>query len=586
MSLDLIPIGNIRGNFFVPSYQRGYRWDTDDVQRLLDDIWKSNGKPYSLQPVVIKRRNNTEIPQEQEWELIDGQQRLTTLYLIFLYVQKKGWKKNSAPYAIKYETRPGSAEYLKEISAAEHDKNIDYFHLYKAYECIGRWFENHGDEYIQENVVNKFHSYLYDNVCVIWYIAPDHPDDNQEDSTALFTRLNIGRIPLTDAELVKALLLSTVPDQNLVRAAEIAAQWDSIERDLQNPDIWAFVVGANSHHHPEKYQTRISLLLDTLADSHKPISTQIKRPRYYTFDALFEKIKGADTRLTFWNSVIELHALILGWFANPAIFNKIGFLVANNVPFGQLVRLANDKKKTDFISEITGNIRNIIDISKSDLMDLKYYKNNDYHKLFKLLLIMNIETISRSGQRFPFHRHMDNSWSLEHIHAQNAEGLTKVDQWKAWLVAHKNALQSLPVPNIALVQEIEGALATMDTAKNFGVVFSDLSSKVINIFNGSDELSLEDDLHSITNLALLSSGDNSALSNSVFEVKRQVILEIDRNLDGTHDGYIPVCTRNVFLKYYTSANAQQIHFWSPQDKSSYFYSIVFIINDYLKPESK
>ena len=68
----------------------------------------------------------------------------------------------------------------------------------------------------------------------------------------------------------------------------------------------------------------------------------------------------------------------------------------------------------------------------------------------------------------------------------------------------------------------------------------------------------------ISNLALLASEDNSALSNSVFEVKRRNILERDR--DGS---YIPACTRNVFLKYYTEAEGQQIHFWGEHDREGY-----------------
>lgn len=73
----------ISGNFWIPSYQRGYRWTADEVTKLLDDIWKSAGQPYSLQPIVVKKR------EVDAWELIDGQQRLTTLWLIFNYMQKK-----------------------------------------------------------------------------------------------------------------------------------------------------------------------------------------------------------------------------------------------------------------------------------------------------------------------------------------------------------------------------------------------------------------------------------------------------------------------------------------------------------------
>jgi hypothetical protein len=77
-------------------------------------------------------------------------------------------------------------------------------------------------------------------------------------------------------------------------------------------------------------------------------------------------------------------------------------------------------------------------------------------------------------------------------------------------------------------------------------------------------------------MALLSSSDNSRLSNSVFEVKRQMILELDRK-----GNYVPVCTRNVFLKYYAQADAQQPHFWSEADKNSYFQEARSRLKPYL-----
>ena len=93
-------------------------------------------------------------------------------------------------------------------------------------------------------------------------------------------------------------------------------------------------------------------------------------------------------------------------------------------------------------------------------------------------------------------------------------------------------------------------------------------------------------VHSISNLALLPAGANSALSNSAFEVKRQKILELDRE-----GAYIPICTRQVFLKYFTGADAHQIHFWSPQDRESYLSAMVGtgtnsggVVSLYLKPE--
>jgi hypothetical protein len=99
------------------------------------------------------------------------------------------------------------------------------------------------------------------------------------------------------------------------------------------------------------------------------------------------------------------------------------------------------------------------------------------------------------------------------------------------------------------------------------------------VFSAADETS-SDSMNSIFNLALLSSGDNSALSNSVFEVKRREIIK--RDLEGA---FIPVCTRNVFLKYYTPAEGQQIHFWGAKDRDGYRQAMLELVGNYLTPEN-
>ena len=65
-------VSDIKGTFYVPSYQRGYRWGEDEVNRLLDDVFQNGQKNYCLQPVVVRKKDDT-------FELVDGQQRFTTL---------------------------------------------------------------------------------------------------------------------------------------------------------------------------------------------------------------------------------------------------------------------------------------------------------------------------------------------------------------------------------------------------------------------------------------------------------------------------------------------------------------------------
>lgn len=228
ISTNLRPklVGDIAGEFFVPSYQRGYRWGRDEVGRLLNDIRDSAGNKYFLQPVVVKRRD------DRKWELVDGQQRLTTLSLVLRYIRRH-LPAAAMNYSLEYETRASSAQYLQDPTREDSESNIDFFHIFRAFECIRDWFEGQGNPTL--TAIN-FYKYLSESVYVIWYEAPP-----EVESTTLFTRLNIGRIPLTDAELVKALVLTR--SYRADRDREIAAQWDSIERDLRTPEVWAFVTG-------------------------------------------------------------------------------------------------------------------------------------------------------------------------------------------------------------------------------------------------------------------------------------------------------------------------------------------------------
>ena len=224
--LDHKLIGHLKGTFFVPDYQRGYRWGPYEVQALLDDIWENgtreNGpRDYSLQPVVVTPSSRG------DWELVDGQQRLTTLNLVLRYIQQNHFPKAKVTYEMDYETRPETAGFIRELhpdnEAANEKKsgeNADFFHVYAAWKTIERWFADkesaEGGEHQATFIGVEVYRFLNKNVRVIWYMA------SGINARELFARLNIGRIPLTSAELVKALLLarSAGEQQGIERAAQ------------------------------------------------------------------------------------------------------------------------------------------------------------------------------------------------------------------------------------------------------------------------------------------------------------------------------------------------------------------------------
>lgn len=81
--LEAKPIKDIRGTFYIPAYQRGYRWERTQVKTLLNDLYQcmeANGqeKDYCLQPVVVQKKG-VQKKGELKYDLIDGQQRLTTI---------------------------------------------------------------------------------------------------------------------------------------------------------------------------------------------------------------------------------------------------------------------------------------------------------------------------------------------------------------------------------------------------------------------------------------------------------------------------------------------------------------------------
>ncbi len=539
-------VGNIVGDFFVPSYQRGYRWGRGEVTSLLKDIHESSGRKYFLQPVVAKRRD------DGKWELVDGQQRLTTLFLVLRYIQEH-LPTARLKYSLEYETRAASADYLQHPTAERSQENIDFSHIFVAFTCIREWFESQNNATL---AAINFYKYLSESVYVIWYEAPDDVD-----STTLFTRLNVGRIPLTDAELVKAFLLTR--SRELKRDREIAAQWDSIERDLRIPEVWAFITGKSVAE-----ATHITLLLDNLAGWPKGR----QRPLFHTFETLRPMIE--DSAQDVWNRVVSLHSLVMGWYDSRDLFHKIGYLIARGRTFDELVDLSRDCTKRAFEARLDARIGADLSLSRSDVPELRYGSR----KAEAVLLLMNVETVRSmklSSERFSFREHAAQRWSIEHIHAQNAEQLNRAAQWLEWLRLHRDALAGLPAIDPAdrdeLIARVNVAMQDISAE-----VFQSMEQELTTLFSLAGE---GGDVDAIANLALLASGDNSALSNSAFEVKRRNVLERDRL-----GSYIPVCTRNVFLKYYTEAEGQQIHYWGQHDRNGYLAAMLQHVGPYLLDE--
>lgn len=584
MNLEEKIISEISGNFIIEAYQRGYRWGKDEVVRLLEDINEiPDGQKYCLQPIVVKNVNGV-------YELIDGQQRLTTLYLIMKYLNAYV----DINYSIEYTTRKsgnghkGSKELLETIDTIDLDassSNIDELFIKKAYRLVKMWFN--GEKSKMMNFANKLQKY----VTIIWYEV----DDN-EDSVNIFTRLNIGKISLTNAELVKALFLSRGKKDSNGRYAgnpygieekkqhEIALGWDSMEKDLHDEKFWTFITNKKA----DNYPIRMELLFDMI--EMKPSDES----DFYTFNSFYKRFKNSDNKYDTWELIERYMQQLKEWYNDFDLFHQIGFLVATGTSVKSLLDIAMSKdkpiKKSDFRLKVLDLIKEKMvfkagDKDNNEVIDyaeLNYEKHPEEIKC--VLLLFNVETIRQKGDeniRFPFNRYKnEGTWSLEHIHAQNSETLKTNQEWKDWLVIHKKSLKGLDVcPEEK--GKIEDVISRMDTVidhineKGYrGSIrdeFNAVAPAVIDILTDGDDKS---QMHTLSNMALLTVGENAALSNSTFDVKRMKVIAMDKAGE-----YVPTCTRNVFMKYYSSSDTK-LHFWSEEDRKGYIEAMNCVLFDY------
>ncbi len=548
--LDTKLVGSIEGTFFVPSYQRGYRWGRDEVIRLLDDVCSNGTDSYCLQPVAVRKKGDS-------YELIDGQQRLTTLYLIYRFMHNEsGGFFDEPKFSLTYETREKSEEFLSEMDLSKKEDNIDFWFICSAYETIQEWFAQKE----KRSVLTNINKYFDENVRVIWYEVGE-----AEDAAALFERLNIGKIPLTSAELVKAMFLSRDSGGGMSRERqeEISLQWDSIERELHSEPLWAFLTNDGA----EDCQTRIDLVLNIIAQT--PAGT---REKYHTF-FVFDELRKTKPLSDIWNQVQHTFLILKDWYENHELYHKIGYLIASRaLSLQEIYSMSLGRKKSDFIKELDAQIKDSIEIG-CNYAELSYERRGDYDRISRLLLLFNVESVRQLEEkthRFPFDRYKESgAWSLEHIHAQQSEGMRKQEEWKEWLRLHIRSLAALSGQE-ALIGRMKECL---DRPRLERREFETLCREASEALSAPGSAGY---LHSISNLALLNTSDNAALNNSAFDVKRNKIIEMD--MAGR---YIPFCTKKVFLKYYTPSEENQLHFWGQADRAAYVRAINAVLKNYL-----
>lgn len=646
--LELLAIPELcNKNFFIPDYQRGYRWGEIQIRQMLEDIYSfiydknAAGSFYCLQPVVVKKMTPDEVAANKlesafdnnTWyEVIDGQQRLTTIRII-LALESQIDRFNKMRFNMYYQTRPELGKLFDKLGIYEENErfivkfdndndqcnDIDSWHIHNAANKILDWFQN-GSGYFKPSI-QEFKGGFYENfsntkekdksVQVIWYELCDKSDPYE-----MFKRLNDKSISLNNAELIRGMFLSDsavykgeelllsqfdedvrpiVEKRELARKqSHIIEEWDIIEKQLWDDKFWSFI---KKEKNSDEYSCRIEYIFDLI--SKKTSNQKDSLYTYLEFDGMLKS--GAVKDLwDLWLKVETYFSLLMAWYNDRYYYHKIGFLtteLGSSVLIEMLSESTNVSKK-EFKKTIEGRINSAIhDKKKPGRKILDYTYKDDYNMLKRVLFLYNVETTYKQGlEFFPFERYKDYEWTLEHIHAQNSERIDHSikDKWVEWFDENKKVLERLSsrLPNDENLKLLISFFNNeYNRLKNYKdkYTFNDVTKVFDLVLKYFNDLSAQEGtptvMHGISNMALLSGSTNASIGNSVFEVKRQMIMD-----DDARGNYIPLCTRKVFLKYYNKNDknftVQQNFYWSDKDRKHYLEDIKEVLKPYIDAENQ
>ena len=624
-NIELKAIKDLIGmSFYIPNYQRGYRWTRQQVRDLLGDIKEfmenNSTNIYCIQPLVVKQTPIRDglmdqirlaqsvddvrrlINASDTWEVIDGQQRLTTIYIILKYLQY------GQLYTLEYKTRINSWEYLNSgivsYNSGDATTNIDFYHMGEAYCEVKEWFAKN------KNCEQPFLQKLLERVKFIWYEVQE-----DQNSKEIFQRLNLGKISLTNSELIKAILLKRNFNDNReamsTTVMQISTEWDIIENALQNDELWAFV-NTLDYESP----TRIDYIFDIIRTRdilHLSNESDIGNDDYATFRYFYAFLKDRGDVEEVWSKVYEVYEIFNEWYNTSTLYHYIGFIIATSgndsckVISNLIDAWLNANNKGQFIKNLMREIKSICKLDgvnnlEAHLSDKVYdMDGSPKTECRPILLLHNIQTIIRQNKciesgnkfgnvfyRFPYNLYKTNrkniGWDVEHIDSNTENELRNQNDRIEYL-----KLTYLGITDEEIKQEISTLLLSgnIDDDK-----FGAIRKKITN----EDHLSSEDK-NKIWNFALLDSKTNRGYGNAPFPAKRRVIIGKDQGLKyiiNPEGGvvnvetklevptFIPICTRNAFLKYYTTSQATNLTAWLKEDAEAYLNDMILVIGEFIE----
>lgn len=639
-------------HFHIPSYQRGYRWERKHVEALLNDLSEfcnqaasassSQGQFYCMQPLAVVKNHRLSSEGKTVYDVIDGQQRLTTLYLLLSYLEEArtflySGTLATALFSLQYESRDSDFFDRKEFKSGNmHEalRNIDFFYMARAYQAIQLWFERTSTnkaKILRTLIPENFQPtagldgpQLEDvrsgndkesDVRFIWY---EVPVNEHTDSMDVFSQLNYGKTALTATELVKALLLQCdiyTTDRQLMQEVcfRRSCEWDGMEKQLQDPFMWGMFMSDK-----EVMPSHLTIVLDMVCrDLYEELNKadpkwQLQEGSpdfiYLVCDKYLKDAHDndyADKVGALWQRILHVYTSLLNWYRNPCTYHLIGLLVwlkeYKAKTFGRTARLALLKElmeqyskgtKPEFIDHLKQQIAHILHVEDTKntqegtmpwgLKHINY--NENALQIIRILVSFNVEEVRKQqddAARFPFHLlRKQNITSLEHIHPQHLElDNINLDTLRSWLDEKQEALQQLGKDREYASDVAQLELYFTD-ADTYKQHRDEAQALIAHIDKEFDDLAAmsETQMHTLYNLALVDRETNSALSNGLLDQKRSILKERHE----AKKSYVLPCTFKAFGKYYSRPSQADItsKLWTTQDREGYFLAIEKVYKDF------
>lgn len=630
--------------FYIPAYQRGYRWTDKQVGDLLRDLlcfandYKEDGDFYCLQPIIARpitdehklqmifnSENIEDLKAKGVWEIIDGQQRLTTIFLLYKYlVAVKGWDEATLKeeedgkelYHILYETREDSALFLDTLSlniindGQEYKENIDFYHMASAFKYIDNWIKNEGKqinlryklggslEKVRNNlfaVLNGMRDTKSGSVQVLWY---ELAEDKSQSSIKEFQKINTGKIRLTDAELIKGLfLLNKNFEQNskYIKQSTLAIEWEFIENTLHANSFWYFLQRKGIDM-PNRIDLLFSLIYkihkleglegeefnDVLKEADKEILDTKKSVIFRYYYDMFEGKQGEELQIAVanaWKEVMTLFRTLDDWFYTPSTYNYIGLLSQCGEDISRLICYYNNMSESatqeDFIVYLKDRIKFYLKGVKRDDNGNIITTYKDRKHIYRILLTLNIHLLNIQNSKlnsesdvykFPFDVLNSQDWDIEHIDSFHTNALKADELKREWVNTAMSDRQAFLSD-----EEIDSI--------NQKIKNNDYDDIIEMLKKNAGEVEIGEDIkNGIGNLTLLDAETNRSYGNSLFCTKRRIIIE--RIKQGV---FVPIATQYIFSKFYDEKGTNR-SVWGKEDMESYQQYIVELLKEYL-PET-